>query len=333
MRHLSDIQAIPRALERMLEGARKDFESLVRRTGWNQAVIYFIGDSAGYFAALRGALAIETQLRRPAIARPVSEFEAYTLPSVEPRSLVINVTANGASESAKRLGPKLESGGAALWILDGRGRLLNWREAGAQESTAESEPAAVLDFCLNAALTYLAVVASRVLKAQRKTDREKTEDKFQELPGQVEWIFSQLADAAKALAAKLAECGRLRFVGGGFFHPTALHAAWRIEGFSRKASVVEHAGDTQDIAAARGESEGVVIVTGSECRVKSDLHDTARALRHSGKSLFAITDGNDRELVMRSEMSVLLPQASESTGSLFALALLESVAGFMARAK
>ena len=69
-----------------------------------------------------------------------------------------------------------------------------------------------------------------------------------------------------------------------------------------------------------------MFVSGSRLRAKRLLHVTADEVEAKGCRVFSMTDSNDRELVDRSEMAVLLPQVSEVGGSVLALALLEFMA-------
>ena len=72
--------------------------------------------------------------------------------------------------------------------------------------------------------------------------------------------------------------------------------------------------------------EAALFVSGSRLRAKRLLHETAAQVKVKGGRLFSMTDTNDRELVNRSEMAVLLPPVSEVGGSVLALALLELMA-------
>jgi len=72
--------------------------------------------------------------------------------------------------------------------------------------------------------------------------------------------------------------------------------------------------------------EVALFLSGSRLRAKRLLQEAAAQIKVKGGKLFSITDTNDRELVNRSEMAVLLPPASEAGGSVLALALLEFMA-------
>jgi hypothetical protein len=61
------------------------------------------------------------------------------------------------------------------------------------------------------------------------------------------------------------------------------------------------------------------------------VHEAAAQIKLKGGRLFSMTDTNDRELVNRSELAVLIPPLSEVGGSILSLALLELTAASAAR--
>jgi DNA-binding MurR/RpiR family transcriptional regulator len=73
-----------------------------------------------------------------------------------------------------------------------------------------------------------------------------------------------------------------------------------------------------------------MFVSGSRVRIKREVHQAAAQVKLKGGRLIALTDTNDRELVDRSEMAILVPPLSEVGGSILALALLELLASQMA---
>jgi DNA-binding MurR/RpiR family transcriptional regulator len=66
-----------------------------------------------------------------------------------------------------------------------------------------------------------------------------------------------------------------------------------------------------------------MFVSGSRLRIKREVHQAAAQIKLKGTRLITLTDTNDRELVDRSEMAILMPPLSEVGGSILALALLE----------
>jgi DNA-binding MurR/RpiR family transcriptional regulator len=69
-----------------------------------------------------------------------------------------------------------------------------------------------------------------------------------------------------------------------------------------------------------------MFVSSSRLRVARLMHQAAMQVKVKGARLISLTDSNDRELVDRSEIAILLPPLSEVGGSMLALALLELVA-------
>ena len=74
-----------------------------------------------------------------------------------------------------------------------------------------------------------------------------------------------------------------------------------------------------------------MFVSGSRLRVKRVVHNAAAQIKLKGARLISFTDHNDRELVDRSQMAILVPPQSEVGGSMLALALLELLAASGAR--
>jgi DNA-binding MurR/RpiR family transcriptional regulator len=74
-----------------------------------------------------------------------------------------------------------------------------------------------------------------------------------------------------------------------------------------------------------------MFVSGSRLRIKREVHQAAAQIKLKGARLITLSDTNDRELVDRSEIAILMPPLSEVGGSILALALLELLASQVAR--
>jgi DNA-binding MurR/RpiR family transcriptional regulator len=74
-----------------------------------------------------------------------------------------------------------------------------------------------------------------------------------------------------------------------------------------------------------------MFVSGSRLRIKREVHQAAAQIKVKGARLVTLTDTNDRELVDRSEIAILVPPLSEVGGSILALTLLELLAIVVAR--
>jgi hypothetical protein len=72
-----------------------------------------------------------------------------------------------------------------------------------------------------------------------------------------------------------------------------------------------------------GSDTGVVLISGSRCRVKRAIYQLVNHPRKIKCPLFTVTDVNDRELADKSSVAVLLPALSEIAGSTLALVLLD----------
>jgi glucosamine 6-phosphate synthetase-like amidotransferase/phosphosugar isomerase protein len=148
----------------------------------------------------------------------------------------------------------------------------------------------------------------------------------------VEWIQTQLGDAAKALAGELRNQRELAVVGGGFYYPLALEVA----GMMRKLTHLPAEG--KDAAVLLGddlwagpESSAAIFLSGSHCRVKKKVYAMLKDVKRARERAYAVTDGNDRELTRAAKLSILLPELSEMTGSILSLALMQWVAYHMTR--
>jgi DNA-binding MurR/RpiR family transcriptional regulator len=74
-----------------------------------------------------------------------------------------------------------------------------------------------------------------------------------------------------------------------------------------------------------------MFVSGSRLRIKREVHQATAQIKVKGARLISLTDSNDRELVDRSQIAILVPLLSEVVGSTLALALLELLASEVAR--
>jgi glucosamine--fructose-6-phosphate aminotransferase (isomerizing) len=175
-----------------------------------------------------------------------------------------------------------------------------------------------------AALDYIVLVAARVLKGHQP-QLELLEEEFRKLPRHVEWIFAQLSDAVSSFAAELEGCVRLCLVGAGFYHATALEAAFLI-GLSGLEAGGCDASEFVQGRATRVNGQAVALLSGSRCKLKKEVREVAARLRSAGAKVLSVTDSNDRELIALSRVAVLLPTLTEIAGSLLTLVLMGWVA-------
>ena len=322
------ILEIPRFLRDTLEKGAHEYEALVRRVRWGEAPTYICGCGPSLPLGMAGAYLFEWLAGCPALARSAQVLEAYSGSTLRPRTILLVISASGEDPEALEIARLARARGAIPLALtrhaDGplakacEGVFLT-REEGADDSAA----AAV---CQLAALSRIAIMAASLLK-HSSPGLEWLEDELKRLPGQLEWSFTQLWDALRSLAQELRAQQRFWLVGGGLYHPVVVHAAWRLAAFGDiHAQGIEASQFSSGPLSHLKRGEAVMFVSGSRLRVKRLVHQAAMQVKVKGARLISLTDSNDRELVDRSEIAILLPPLSEVGGSMLALALLELVA-------
>ncbi len=328
-----DILDIPRALRETLHQGRSEYESLVRRTRWGEGPIFIVGHGATFLAGLVATYAFEGLLGWPVIARPTSVFHNYSLALLRPRSVVLALEGSGNETGLVEAIRAARSRGASVLVMacDQTSPAAQAADetflVRAGEGLEDGPKALVLK---HAAVTYLALVAARVLK-RHHPQLDLLDQDFVKLPEHLEWVQTQMAGALRGFAAELAGLSRVLVVGGGPYHPAALLAAYLMRawaGFEAQASDVPSIRDIT--SAVAGRDFGVCFLSGSKCRVKKEVHLAAADLKKAGAKVFSLTDGNDRELAERSALAFLFPPLPELAGSMLVLALGAAVAGHLA---
>ena len=327
-----ELQEIPNALRQMLEKGRPQYEALVRRVGWGEKPIFLLAGARAYPTALMGAWAFQSLLGAPVVAARAGNFNAYTCRVVGARSLVI---AMGGGEDLVQAVKKAKSQGAVVWAAapNPGGPLAEIADAVIDCFQGDSaNDSTRYNFCRHAAMVFLAVAATKVLKAPTVA-LDSQEEEFEALPRHVEWVLNHISDAASAFAREFRPLTDLRIVGGGAFFPIAIQSAGRLY---REAQIPAHGCDLLDFqegfCGVTRPGSGVLYLSSSRCGLKTRVHDSVREVRQ-GKSrkIFALTDGNDRQLSERADAAVLFPVLTEAGGALIALAFLELVAFYTAQ--
>jgi glucosamine 6-phosphate synthetase-like amidotransferase/phosphosugar isomerase protein len=327
------ILEIPRFLRVTLEKGVHEYETLIRHARWGEAPIYICGCGTSLPVGMAGAYLFEWLAGWPAVARSAKVFEAYTVSTVHPRSVLLVISASGEDPEALEIVRIARSRGAVPLALTrhGEGPLARacegvflTREEGAEDSAA----AAV---CQLAALSSIALIAARVLK-HSSAGLELIEDELKQLPGQLEWSFTQLSDALRSLAQELRARDRFWLVGGGLYHPVVVRGARRLSAFGGiHGEGIEVSQFCSDPLPHLRRGEVAMFVSGSRLRIKRVVQQAAAQIKVKGARLISLTDSNDRELVDRSEIALVVPPLSEVGGSMLALALLELLATQVAR--
>ncbi len=324
---------LPRAIRENLERNRADYEGLIRKTRWRDRPLYLLAGGPTYAAGVGGRYAFEQLLGWPALVREPRDFAAYSLSMVRPGDIVLPITLGEVSpglletlHAIKKRGGRVlaltdRSGGPLEGLADGIFTVLTARE---HDLSPPSLPARI---CFQVAIRQIAVLAARLLRPPRP-EYDVLDRELAELPRRLEWMFLQLRDGAKALAAAWTADGELLTVGEGFYRSVAIDAAAMVQALASVASrYVASNGDQTPPASGRRTT--ALFLSGSACRMKKRIHERAAELRIGGAKLLAVTDSNDRALIERSELAVLLPPQSEMTGSVLALAYVAwAAAGF-----
>ena len=322
------ILEIPRLLRETLEKGVRDYEELIRRVRWGEAPIYICACGPSLPAGMAGAYLFEWLAGLPALARSAQVFEAYAVSTLRPRAVLLVISASGEDPDALEIVRLARSRGALPLALTRsadsplakacEGVFLT-RDEGPEDSAA----AAV---CQLAALSRMALIAARLLK-RPGTGLELLEDELKQLPAQLEWSFTQLSDALRSLGQELRALDRFWLAGGGLYHPVVVRAARHLSAFGGiHGEGIEMSQFFSGLLSHLRQGEVVMFVSGARVRIKRLVHQAAAQIKVKGARLISLTDNNDRELIDRSQMAILVPALSEVGGSMLALALLELLA-------
>jgi glucosamine--fructose-6-phosphate aminotransferase (isomerizing) len=327
------ILEIPRFLRETLEKSVPEYEALVRHVRWGEAPIYVCACGASLPLGMAGAYLFEWLAGWPVLARSAKIFEAYTLSTLRPRSVVIIISASGEDPEALEVVRSARSRDAMLLALtrNPEGPLAKACEGVFLTRDEGAEDSAAAAVCQLAALSSIALIVARVLK-HSSAGPELFEDELKRLPEQLEWCFAQLTDALRALGVELRARDRFWLIGGGLYHPVVVHAARRLSAQGRiHGEGIELSEFCSYPLSHLRRGDAAMLVSGSRLRVKREAHEAAAQIKLKGARLITLTDTNDRELVDRSEMAILVPPLSEVGGSILALALLDLLASEMTR--
>jgi fructoselysine-6-P-deglycase FrlB-like protein len=321
-----EIRDAPRALRQTLEKGRPEFESLVRGTRWGDGPLYIVGSGSSYPAALAGLSAFESLLGWPVVVSRAANFLAYSAPLIRPRSVVLAVSLSGEADKTLEAALQARSRGAAVLALT----------ASATSPLAEAADGAFLvrsgeevrlglqsELSLFAAMGFVALVAARVLKRHHHK-LDELEQEYAKLPEHCEWVLTRLTDAARSLASHLQDLDRLVLVGGGSYYPAALQAAETMASLTPVQALAQDAAELRESLAKSGtRGRAALFLSGSRCRMKREIQESARLLGGPEANLYAVTDSNDQELRGVVSLAVLLPSLAETTGSALGLLFLQ----------
>jgi len=302
-------------------------EALVRRTYWGDGPVYMVGSGTSHLVGIAGAYAMEGLAGWPVVVRSSLDFAAYAVAAVPRRSVVVAISRSGESREILEAARAARTRGAVVLALTAAPESTLAKAADGvfpvRGSAADASPTVDL-LCRHAAVGYLSLVAARTLKKPSRA-LESLEHEFEKLPAQVEWVLTQLEDAAGAFASRLKDATEIRVVGGGFYRAVAMLWALELGRNIRKRTLVL---DPEECGLPPAEKGGAayVFLSSSRSRVRARVQDCLSVAKASGAQALALTDTNDRELADVASLALLLPTASELVGSTLALALLQRVA-------
>jgi fructoselysine-6-P-deglycase FrlB-like protein len=325
---------IPRAVQETLEKGRPEYDSLVRRIRWGELPIYFVGVGEGFAIAHFAAMAFESLLEWPCVLRTPGDFTAYAAASVRPRAIAILFSSGQGNpdllEVARLM--RARNGTALALVAKPEDPLAKATDgvflvrAGEERGDEIRRP-----ICQQAACGCIALLAAKALKRHR-SQHASLEEEFAKLPAHLEWALSQLGDGVQALASELARAQSLTLLAGGSYYSTAVRAASFLRKVAGTPAAAVNAAEIEPSQASAFDRDGALLVlSGSRCRVKKQVHGIVEAAKRSGAAIFSITDANEPELARRSVLSLLLPVLHEITGATLAHALMVWMAYHAAR--
>jgi glutamine---fructose-6-phosphate transaminase (isomerizing) len=328
----SEIRDVPRSLKETLEKGRPEYDTIVRRTRWGDGPLYIIGSDISFPAALAGAIAFEGLLGIPVIASQAVNFNAYAASLIRPRTVVLAVSISGETDKTLEAALQARSRGATLLALTAgpEGPLAGSADGVFLVRAADGPRIGIhTELCLHAAMGFVAVVAARALK-RHHPKLDELENEYEKLPEQAEWVLTRFTDAVRTLASELKDVSSLALVGGGFYYPAALQAAQTLCRLTPLRALAREVVEFRESPPGLHEPGGATLfLSGTRCRLKKEIHACAKRSIETGSRVFAVTDGNDRELSDAASLAVLLPVLSEMAGSTLALLVMQVLASHL----
>jgi len=326
------ISDIPNALRTALAAVPAEIRGLVRRVRWGEGPLYVCGSGVASDLGQAAGYAFETLLGWPVVARSPTALQYYTPSLARPRSVLLLISPGEADPEMQELAQAALRRDATVIVLTNspENSLAKLTEHVLVVRAPTAQEGWTLLVCLHAALNLFAVLAAGMLK-RPGPHQETLEREFEDLPDQLDRLALQQASAVRSLAGELVGCERISVLGGGFYHYPAFRLARSLaESAGLAADGMEF---TDNHSRLPGKRHAIVVLSGSHCKIKKLAHRAAAEWRVRGANVFAITDGNDRELTERSAMSLLVPTLAEVTGSTVSLFLGEWLAQAAARSR
>ncbi|MGH9650626.1 MAG: SIS domain-containing protein, partial [Terriglobales bacterium] len=290
-----DLLDLPRALRETLEKCGPEYDKLLRQARWGDGPVFVVGAHAAHAAALTAGYAFEALVGLPAVVRAPADFQNYVLPMLRPRSILLALESPGEPAATLEAVHAAKSRAAKVLVLtdDPQGELAKTADITFLVRTGEALPASWrAGICRHVAACYLGFAVARALKRPNEYLRD-LEEEFSTLPDHVEWAFTQLSEAVRALAAQLEAAPEVQVVGGGFYYPAACHA---VETFRKLKGIDAHARNALGAEApghgAPEQRATVLLLSGSRCRGRKTIQALAESAKRSGTNFLAVTDKN-----------------------------------------
>jgi glucosamine 6-phosphate synthetase-like amidotransferase/phosphosugar isomerase protein len=319
IRAQAELRKVPPALQTMLKG-RRAYESAIRAMRWGEGPIYAWASPTCIAAALAVRYAFAELLGWSVEVQEISSL-ATTALSLAPKTGSVVILIAGDLPDASELSNALTKGGLQVLnvtagpALPGPTVSPQLLLPGAEDISSDGPAEACLE---HAGLAFMALVAARLLKRPSRslTRREKEWD---DLPRHFERIVDQAGDAVRAFAARLEAASEVIFAGEGLYHAVALRSAGFLQRQNRRARGLDLAGLASESLAGLSSDSVIVFVSGARCSAKAAVAELATEVQPRGIAVLAITDGNDRALIRRARLSLLVPAVGEGAASVLAL--------------
>lgn len=296
---------------------------------WNAGPVYVIAAGASVHAARSAALAIEYLLGWPAVAHSALTFLRYSLGVIQPRSTLIVVSPGGPEGNEEELADAAGQAGRrganvlALSFSDS-GRVAQASQAWVRLPCLSGPLAPLIAPVAEQLALFELVISAAGILNPRNQHLGPLEAELDELPSHVAQMHFQLAEPLRACARSIAKDGRVTLAGSGFFDAPARRAACLAPTIT---PIIVGAADADSGAGiVRSDLAGFgafLLLSTARCRNKQQILAFAGKLKTAGARLFALTTGNDRELIGLSDFAVLMPELSEIPASLLSLIFVE----------
>jgi glucosamine--fructose-6-phosphate aminotransferase (isomerizing) len=331
MSNRQQLQEIPGALRMTLEKARAEYGAVVRKVRWGDGPIYVCGEGDCSHLGMAASCAFEAFPGWPVVAKSVELLQMYTLHPLRrlrPRTVLMLISSAGEWPEGLELVHAAHKGDCIVVVLTNTPDSPLAKIADHVFFTRAEVDAAspAMSVCTYAALNFLAFEAARLLKRPEPQWKSMPEE-FEQLPEKIDWVFTQLPQVVRSMAAEMVRPPRLRIVGGGFNHYPAWQGAWRLRSLaSPQVGAVEASEFLNEHAYFARRGESVLLLSGSHSKIKKLVQRGAAQARTNGARVLCLTDGNDQELVAASDLGILVPSLSEMPASILTLFMLEWLA-------